>query len=543
MAWAASDFACAAAQGQGTAPDALPARLRPLFGLGAAAEGAGSAAAMEDFAPVLGPRDAAAARRFLATLAAIPHERVAELQAQALAPVWEALECADPGLAPLEAAGRADIPFTRSGLRGLYLDIARYLHVVQTQLPLIVPDSEAHAAALENAQGGVPGAESFHFSYAFVTGANKEALSRVDTATETEEELVSRFGFLSIRREGDAGAPEAQGAARARRLFALPVLTLDGGILSHMLAAPGGLCALRDLQHIVGIVNHDYFHHFTARMLNPYFGKGRRDVLLETETPLARLLGGSAEKRHTSPLRQESSYILGMKAEQAPRFHHERYGRAGGEWEDLFGADPYEFHALHLHRRLYIGHLDGGAPGREMRAHLVSLFSSLRKLPPAPDRPGQRHNTADLARLYISALVYSNLLRIVPHTHSLARECERLIDAAGIPPALLAREQAARRARADERALDEADAMAGLAGNPKSAGECIRWQAYAMNALDINRIHMDFWRDAQESALPAMRQYLSAVQRDIQLAKWRGGLEALDAIGAARKKPEPPAVT
>jgi hypothetical protein len=380
------------------------------------------------------------------------------------------------------------------------------------------------------------GVKTLACDLAFVSGAKKEAVARVDTEDETEEERESRFGFMTIRSREPS---KSKTLPYEEKLLALPVITIDREVLAYVAGQPGGEGLLRDLQHIVGIVNHDYFHHLTARIISPYFSSVKEDTLDFYNTPFAQLLGNDliSESDFGKPLR--ASYSFSLKAERQMPFHDEHY-KTGTRWESLFGQQPYEFHALHLHRRLYQEHLDKGPHGQEMRQRLDSLFSALKSLPPAPVR-SEAHNLADVTKLYFSALVYSNLLRIVDHTHPLAQQCEKLIDGLDIPPALLKREKEARIARTDMGRFAEVDYISGIeGGEPKGgAGEQLRWQAYIMNSRDTNRIHMKEWKAAQDKSLPAMRFFLSAVQRDIQLAKWRGGPEALDATRDANNKNGP----
>jgi hypothetical protein len=461
--------------------------------------------------------------KLLGAIKSTPLDEIARAQAEDLAPLWSAFENSNHKIKPLPNAGREDIPFTRAGMETLARDIARYLHIAQTQLPVIVPmpgDTEI-GGALEDMKAQIT----------FINGGGKR-LFETYRGRNAMPALSSNFGFMSVRKEETGAA-----GVKSRKLVALPVFALEKKMLDLALGQAEGREMLEDFQQMIGIVNHDYFHHLTARIITPYFDGSDPALLKMDETPLGALLGPAVKKPGLAP--DMGGAFEALKAENAMQFK-KRY-ESDPALRFKTGADNYEFHSLYLHAAVYQDLLHDGPQGKKMLSHLHSYFARLNMLANASAPGDKEEGTAQAAKIYYSSLVYNNLLRIVPHGHKLAQACEKMIDGLDIPVDLVRKSVAARlmnggpgeeNRRIEEAARESGVPIAEIGDQMKElkVSELLRWENYVMNADDLNRVHMPQFHEERERALPAMREFISAVARDVQLAKWRGGIETCEAL-------------
>lgn len=476
-------------------------------------------------APVI-TEDNGAAADFLRTVYETPHAAIGHAQTEALSYIWDALERADAAITTMPDAARPDIPFTAAGLRALSHSVTRNMCVAQTQMPLIIPDGlrlsrHLDESIMDSDEYTDAGMESFS---SFVIGSKTE-VSWVSGPETAHRRGMSRFGFALIQKEERHESGNA--AASFIKLLALPVITIDDVVMEQTMKHEGeGI--LRHLQMIAGLFNHDYFHHFTARIINPYFGE-RAGALNIGRTPYGLLMG--AEHRIPVSDPQDIRKITARGPEQTTRFNSERYGHEDPVWTAFNIYSPYEFHALHLHNVLYRDYLDHGPAGKALREHVTGYMDGVADLAASMRRTGSAEGDIQSTQFYYATLLSFHLLRLVPFGHPVMKLLEDKIAESPLNPVLCRRnlERALNDARGNK--YERLAARTGVILDPRwrtvpETAEFVRACAFFAAERVLNPIYHARYEPARAYALAAMRQNLSVVQRDMNIVERRGGLDA-----------------
>jgi hypothetical protein len=319
----------------------------------------------------------------------------------------------------------------------------------------------------------------------------------------------------------------------------MPVITIDNDIFRDTVDH-GGTDILRNLQVAMGLCNHDYFHHFTARIINPYFGFNSNAALSLKETPFGVLMGQERTIKSTGVSNKgtpEAAFndrsALGM--EQYMRHQAESY-YDDADWPRFAqGGGNYEYHALHLHNVLYRDYMDHGPAGEKMRAAIDGYMDGVRALGDRITTAGNLPGTAvNRVKAYYANLMAFHLRRVVPHDHPLMRQAETRIDGLGIDPDYM-REAVAERVEAqktlnNEKRLDSVRRQVDVdpVAADLSPGKAARWNACLSAVNVLNLLYGDKYAPAQAQALSALRQSLSVIVRDMKTAAYRGGRAAFD---------------
>lgn len=484
------------------------------------------------FAPVV--VDVRSTHALARTLLTTKHADIADLQARALEPVWQALEIADAHT-PAFRTDERETPFVAGDLRGIFRNVARYMNVLQFQLPMIAPLSHNTGNLIKNAcrdlgHEGALEAGIFGGSNSF--GASKVCYSLGKTHD-------TQFTFVVIVK------PESRNACgevlEEKRLYSLPLIRLDDEILKATLDF-GGIGMLRHFQQLEAIKNHDWFHHVTARNLNPYFGHSPTQ-LTEDEQPYARILGAPQQQkiwvsRNETVMTYGTEKTIGdfVRKYGSPGF----YGSVPKPELDVFGNTPYEFHGMHIQRALYQGYLHDGPEGRRAEGHINGYFDGLEKL--AARMSGRAGDPGpELVRMYYATLIYNSLLYVVPHSHPLMRLCEDRVDGLGMSRTYLEYNVNARIHRRNEASRFLINQESGLSCDNvagMTAAEIVRWNAYALANNFMVRLHKKNpeTEAAHAVALPALRSHLTHVRADFETIALRGGMDAHDLMEAKKKR-------
>jgi hypothetical protein len=314
----------------------------------------------------------------------------------------------------------------------------------------------------------------------------------------------------------------------------------------------GGTEVLKNFQRIAAIFNHDYFHHFTARIIGPYFLYNGIDF---DATPYKRLMGQDNIQQGTAPVKDEDgavrfNQISAVGVEQYKRFEEESYNdeKTWHKFSKSSGAN-YEYHALHLHNVLYQRYMDHGPAGKRMRQHVADYFKAVKTLGDTLSAAGEPQSKIDNIKTYYANLMAFHLRRLVPHTHHLMRQAEYHIDNLGITPEYT-KELMERQVRdlvrdAHGKRLHSVTAQTDVSPiDPNiTAGRAARWQGCLAAVNILNLLHNEEYVAAREDALPALRQSISVIQRDLKTVEYRGGMDAARLYQAREKgnrKIEPP---
>lgn len=467
----------------------------------------------------------------------VQHRAMGAAQADALQDVWDALERADPaiplmpelenihpGEPPVEVMqGRPDIPFRAAELHKLSCDVSRLMNVVQTQIPIITADSISVDRMLDRTVTEYDefSASRMDSSSAFVNGSATNV-----SVAENDERLKSRFGFIIVSKQETQDVDGI--AVKQRKLVAMPIVTIDDDILAQTMDH-GGEEMLRHLQMVGGIFNHDYFHHFTARIINPYFGFFRSNALEIQQTPYGIMMGAARDVPHTRPDKDETITALGI--EQTARFNREKYEEP--RWKQFNRVNTYEFHAMHLHNILYQKYMDDGETGQRLRGHVTGYMDELAALGDRLSQSGAKPRAVDTLKIYYTNLMAFHLLRLVPFNHPVMELLESKVEALDIGKGRL--QEFVRRVLPDpeysghDSTLKRLTQRTGLAAervaNPEelSPAECVRACAFFAAERVLNPMYNPRYEEARGYALSALRQSVSVVQRDMKVVEIRGG--------------------
>ncbi len=471
---------------------------------------------LTDLAPVLVDGDKAAMAAFLRTVLDTPNEKVIAIQAGDLDPVWAAFERADRDIVQVDKNGRADIPFTREKLHQLFVDTGAHFNTVQTQLPVIMTDTlnfQNEAATVHKSLRKKQ--QPLAIDIPAINGSHVDIL-------KSPYEAGARFAFIMMKRDGTR-VPKASPKEKEKHQLVVPALMIDSDTLKKTIAH-GGIRILRDLQQMLGIVNHDYFHYFTARITGIYVGRDNffNTTMMLDSTPYGRLMNTAMQFSHGMTSTNKPG------PEHSTSFYRDRY-YSDERWKGFsLTKNAYEFHALHMQGALYRDYLHDGPVGEKFMAHMHSYFDGLKQAAAAIDAkcPGM----GDRVMMYYSILLYTNLLRIVPYTHPLATLCESRIDGLGISKdyikqCLFSEDQDLAEYK---KHLEESHNL--TLQSVRTTGEAVRFLSYKTTINDLETLHQEKYSQARNFALPALRQYISCLIRDMALAKWRGGRPAWEAM-------------
>lgn len=501
-------------------------------------------------APIVSSIDDKKAQAMVGALLNAPHAAVARAQADALHYIWEALEEADPNITPMDSDGRADIPFSVEKMHALYMDVSRYLNVVQLQAPIIVSDDISAGFFLKKVFDGMPwmAHEGRCASEIFVGGSHSSYVYD----QENIRDMQSAFGFLSMKKKEGVTIDDSQ--AGAEKLIALPVITIDNAIMKRTMDN-GGEDILRAFQEMMAIFNHDYFHHQTARNLVPYFNGyfiNDSNKLDRDGTPYASMLGKPKKLSATDP--EDGNIYISYGAEQSYRFDKEKYVAGDPRWINFGKAQPYEFHALHIQNVLYRNYLDKGETGDKMRALVSRYVDGVAEMAGRAAENGSDRCAVNQMKMYYANMLAFHLLRVVPYGHPLMQHAEACIDELDIDADFRQEQMRYRhesweereRFKSKPRTIENMAEMTGLSlekladRGKMTVAESVQLCAYFCAERIINPIYLEKYKEPQSYALPALRQMLSVVQRDMAMIKHRGGLEAYEKRkGAAKDTPRP----
>jgi hypothetical protein len=479
-------------------------------------------------APIMTP-DNGAGRALVDFIGRTPHEQIGMAQAQALRPVWDALAAADGATSEMPDAGRPDIRFTAAALHKLSCDVTRYMAVAQMQMPIIMSEDIRPQLHLDSQILDAPELDDCNMqAYAsFVRGGHTDVALALSPSGD--HLAASRFGFIVMHKDEahDAGGK----SVRMPKMVAMPVITVDAPILEQTMAHDGE-ALLRHFQMIAAAFNHDYFHHFTARSVNPYFNENYMSAINIARTPYGILMGERHDVPVTDPRTDQSVPSLGI--EQTARFHAEKYKMDDPVWRAFNQKSAYEFHALHLHNVLYRDYMDAGPAGHELRGHVAGYMDEVAGVAGRMRASGMADDDAQSLKMYYSNLLAFHLLRLVPFGHPVMQFLEEKVENLDLSPRILqrnveralsatedahpgVRERMAVRTGIDARALDD---------GPITAAESVRACAFMAAERVLNPIYHPRYEEPRGYALSALRQNISVVQRDMKIVEMRGGVDA-----------------
>jgi hypothetical protein len=513
---------------------------------------------LKAFSPII-TTDSETANGLASASATIPHDMIAMAQSHDLEVIWQALEATNETMDSLpeydleeqtrkEAdsqhrsdktmpQGRGDIPFSKDALAKLYLDISKYMHVVQLQRPMIISGAGSPEDAIRNVfSNNRSDYKGMKAHSTFVTGSSTELIP----ATEAHPRAISKFGFVTILKPEETEVKSE--TITSRKLIALPIITIDDDILNQTLQH-GGEDVLESFQDMMGLFNHDYFHHFTARIINPYFFAFNGSLNIH-DTPYGVLMGQEKLLPATHADKGHNTYPS-LGAELSYRFQREHY-HEDKRWKAFSTGDSYEAHAMHLHSALFKGSLDAGTMGAQMRTSMDRYFDALETLGEKMGQNMDKESDIDphTVKIYYTNLLYYNLLRIVPHDHSLAQYMEERIDQmtldrdalCGITTNIVVSLRHEHALKIEENCGIMIHDLADL--EALSCAQILRWHSYYMALDGLDRNHKEEFAKPQSYALAAMREYVSVVQRDMAILDHRGGIEAYEATTAQKQKNE-----
>lgn len=517
-------------------PDAAARALRDEIN-GALAEKAGMSPAahiVHQLAPILSGGADETARAFAAFVHAIPLSDAATAQADMLAPVWDAFERAIPHAKPLGEFRPDNAPATAAEMHDLSLSVAAYMGVVQTQLPVILPTGASGASILNRmVEAAQPNGSDLSFADFSVRGSGIHSMANEDG--EWTHDVG--FSFLTAQR-AHTDVVEGQRVTK-RTLLSLPVISLDAGILADTLAH-GGEGVVRATQEIAGIFNHDYFHHFTAAIINPYYStyNGGLDS--------GKIPYGLVQQKIEEQAENDKRPFNNVSA--APRSSREylygrwnNYGQNEKEWP-VFGSPHanYEGHAMHMHNVLYRRYLDDTPVGVALRRHIDDCADGVAALGARMAAAGKSPEAVAEMKFYYASYLTFNLRRLVPLDHPVMQHADAAIARMDIDRkecrAIVRRLATAM----DLRDLDKRHAnVAEMSGvNPRDPDidpvAAARWNGIRMSVNVLNMLYMDKYADAQAKSIPALREALSVIRTDLSFMDKAGGLALADSALAAQ---------
>lgn len=502
--------------------------------------------------PVIDCRNDEAGREFLKYVRALPHEDAARAQADELADVFAALERAERDLQAHQGRSRSGVPMTAAGLRALMLDLCDKINVVQMQAAIIAPATGKLADYLKGLmkQEGWSG-PAIDCSQFGAGGGRLTVLTSPDGKTAYN----TGFDFLQVR----VTKPYSTGktAYAEKKMIAIPIVTVDETIMQQTIEAGDDkiLPALRDIS---AVFNHDYYHHFTGRLINAYFTPHYYPV---SQTPYGVAMGPERKIKGLSLTkygdRQDFREYESHGPEQLYRHYMETYVYNGTDAPRFAEGNPnYEYHSLTLHNQLYRGYMDAGPAGAKMRAYVDNYFDGVAQLRQRMTETGKSPEDINRNQMYYSNLLAFHLRRLVPHEHPLMQQAEARINTLGIDPDY-ARAVFDRRVDIVKRAngntlkrYHAVNAQIGVEAHRAdlSIGEMVRWQGCATAVRVLNLMYGEKYEAARAQALPVMRDMLSVVARDMQIVEYRGGRAAFvaqkeRAIQEKQKAAQPALIT
>ncbi len=487
---------------------------------------------LDSFAPILHD-NSGDATAMVDALEMTRHDNVVKAQNLALAPVWNALAALDPHTPQYvdtlkeekpvtsifdvigDERKKPDTPFSAKTLSTMFNDVSRYMNVVQLQNPVIGATEKRPDALLDDTLKDRSRLPVYNTAVFGNDRFGKATLAYRPDGTP----LHTQYTFLLVRKNNEAGH-QGTAAISTQRLYSMPLVRIDDDILSLTMDR-GGRALLNAYQDIETIKNHDYFHHLTARIVNPYFSTPLYTCLNFSEQPYARFMGEFNEL----DIPDHGKVSSFGKTEHGMESYARKYqsGKNSAELAGL-GSEPYEFHAMHIQRSAYQNVLHAGPEGRKMETAIDRFFDGLERLSDRiVERPDRRAN-ADTLKIYYCALIYNALLYVAPYDHPLMQRCEARIDALDINRHALYRLYGIRQGKRTAKTLDKIANAAGLDNTPLSdmtAAQILRWNAYAVAHKYMVAIHANDEKTqaAQKITLPALRNHLSAIGKDFDKAR------------------------
>lgn len=490
---------------------------------------------VHSLAPILSGAADHGARAFARFVRNISLDDAAAAQADMLAPVWDAFEHAAPRLQPLGKGRPANAPATAEGMHALSRAVAGYMGVAQTQLPVIMPAGWS-AARMLNDIAAVNHVMSQAMSFAdySVRGSAIYAMANGDDGRTHP----IGFSFLTARRVHSVVVDGMRVAKES--LLSLPVISLDAAILKDTMAH-GGEGIVRAAQEIAGIFNHDYFHHFTAAIINPYYAHvngltfgDTAYALLEKELENRRAADRNVFNVRSAATPASREYLYGRWNE---------YGQNDREWP-VFGSPgaDYEGHAMHMHNRLYREYMDDGPAGAALRRHIDDCADGVAALGERLAAAGKEPRAVAEMKFYYASYLTFNLRRLVPLDHPVMQHAESAIARMAIDPnqcrAIVRDITGVMRDTDYHKRLANVSAMAAVdaddpALDPVAAA---RWNGIRMSVNVLNMLYMDKYADAQAKALPALKEVLAVIHDDLTFMDSGGGLPAAERLLAHKQK-------
>jgi hypothetical protein len=226
--------------------------------------------------------------------------------------------------------------------------------------------------------------------------------------------------------------------------------------------------------------------------------------------------------------------------EQFNRHYYQAYDEKT-DWPVFSKNGNYEYHALHLHNVLYRRYMDDGPAGVRARAALDGYMDGVRKLGDTMAAQGVSSDNINRIKCYYANMMAFHLRRIVPVDHELMQSAEAHIDNLGIDKdylrgSLHASVYTLVRNPKREQSIKEQSGVDPRADDI-TPGQAARWNSVLSSVNVLNLLYKKEYAEAQEKALPALRQTISIVARDMRALEYRGGMDAYYAH-AARKTAE-----
>lgn len=321
--------------------------------------------------PIL--NDAQSVTTFIQQIAKMDKDDLAIAQANALAPIWQAIETSDDAQ-----------DLTAPRLHRMFTQISALMHVTQLQRPIIAPLSPILTQALESTN--TPDLISMLYGDDF-------GYKTLFTAPKTQHPHQYQFTFMSVKSISQ----------QKQHLTVMPVIRMDANQLALAQAhAPADM--LTSFQDLFATINHDYIHAATAPIINTYFDNAQNTIPLHT-TPYAQALNYSDAK-------QTPYYVLyqgeGVQTSTPLSLTH-------------YNASKFylEGHALFAHKQLYSAHIDPNSDIKSVTTFFAGLNTLTRRLHEQYDA-----QTATTTAQYFTLLVYERALHMVPYTHPIIKAIE-----------------------------------------------------------------------------------------------------------------------
>lgn len=423
---------------------------------------------MHDLSPIL--NDMADYTGFLQSLYNASHAATAKQQADALMPVWQAIEKSDTKSNKL----------TTTALHDMFTHIARYLNVVQLQRPLIAPYSHHLSAQLNMVMRKTMPDDMYN---------STKITSYGDFGTaKILPNRKYKFTFLRARQNNT-------------HLSVIPVIMIDPDIMAQTVEH-GGRDLLQTFQSLTDISNHDYIHAATAPIINAYYGEG---ALHLEHTPYMQAHKTQNPLRTLYP-KNETSWQVCKQSPMALAAY------------DF--TTPLEGHALLAHKALFTKYLDQSPTAILIDTYFDQLSTLMTKVDaPIAHEIGQ----------YYTLMLYHRMLHMLPFTHPVMQHIEQRGAALPIPhddwqstyTHLINPENATTQARKDQlkimpiRIRTHTKLSGSGSTHEQSASQLIRMCAHVNGMQYWTPLHYAPHKDAKQ-ALPDLHRVLRTTSDELQ---------------------------